>query len=71
MRRTITLATALLTLAMLGAAPAALADPARLRKAVTLKNIRKLAGGGAAGRHRPRTASVPDGRTRLRQMGRV
>ena len=46
MRRTITLlATALLTLAMLGAAPAALADPAsdsaKLREAVTLKNIRK------------------------------
>jgi hypothetical protein len=46
MRRTITLlATALLTLAMLGAAPAALADPAsdsaKLREAVTLKNIHK------------------------------
>jgi hypothetical protein len=54
MRRTITLATALLTLAMLGAAPAALADPAKLRK---------LAGGGAAGRHRPRTSSVSDART--------
>ena len=46
MRRTIMLlATALLALAMLGAAPAALADPAsdsaKLREAVTLKNIRK------------------------------
>ncbi len=46
MRRTISwLATALLALAMLGAAPAALADPAsdsdKLREAVTLKNIRK------------------------------
>jgi hypothetical protein len=46
MRRTITLlATALLALAMLGAAPAALADPgsdsANLREAVTLKNVRK------------------------------
>ena len=51
MRRTITLlATALLTLAMLGAAPAALADPAKLRKAVMLENTRKL-------------ASVRDGRT--------
>jgi hypothetical protein len=63
MCRTITLATALLSLAMLGAAPAALADPAKLRKAVTLENIRKLAGGGAARRHRPRTSSVPDART--------
>jgi hypothetical protein len=64
MRRTITLlATVPLTLAMVGAAPAALADPAKLRKAVTLENTRKLAGGGAARRHRPRTASVPDGRT--------
>jgi hypothetical protein len=39
------LATALLALAMLGAAPAALADPAsdsaKLREAVTLQNIRK------------------------------
>jgi Zn-dependent M28 family amino/carboxypeptidase len=46
MRRTIPLlAAALLALAMLGAAPAALADPAsdsaKLREAVTLKNIRK------------------------------
>jgi hypothetical protein len=64
MRRTITLlATVPLTLAMVGAAPAALADPAKLRKAVMLENTRKLAGGGAAGRHRPRTASVRDGRT--------